>query len=300
MSLASKGGSSGWSVGGGAFRQRTYGGGSQVGSGGAFGGGQAAQHSPTTDSYAAIDMMEQAVGPSDNGHPNPHPHHGNTVLAPRHHDGLHPAAGGGGSLGTTGLSGELDDKLEKRKGGGGVGGAAALLTTARRIWPSALSLFLSVGTSMLVFPFFSYIKGTGPIGPTLPKVLFYIRLLSDIVARIVPPRLQTRSPGVLLLWSLIKTALVPVLLAAMLRPAAFFGDVGLVVLVSSFWVLSGYINTCAYLLAPAAVPPEAKPQAGGLMTVTFQLSCFVALLAAWVLHERVTRVPAADPPVILW
>lgn len=45
-----------------------------------------------------------------------------------------------------------------------------LVTLLWLISPSAISLFLSVGSSMLVFPFFTYIKSTGPLGSRLPEV----------------------------------------------------------------------------------------------------------------------------------
>ena len=38
------------------------------------------------------------------------------------------------------------------------------------IWPAALALFLSVSTSILVFPFFPYIPSSGRFGASLPQV----------------------------------------------------------------------------------------------------------------------------------
>lgn len=100
----------------------------------------------------------------------------------------------------------------------------------------------------------------------------------------VPQRLLTHSGGWLLAWAAVKTCMVPPLLAALTMPGAGFGDAWVVALVALFWLMSGYINTCAYLLAPAGVPPESKPQAGGMMAFTFQMSCFLSLLLAWLLH----------------
>ncbi len=45
-----------------------------------------------------------------------------------------------------------------------------LLAVAWRIGPAALSIFLSVGTSMLVFPFFTYMRSTGLLAERLPQV----------------------------------------------------------------------------------------------------------------------------------
>jgi hypothetical protein len=46
----------------------------------------------------------------------------------------------------------------------------ALRAVAGAIAPAAGSIFLSVGTSMLVFPFFTYVHSTGLMGDRLPQV----------------------------------------------------------------------------------------------------------------------------------
>ena len=38
------------------------------------------------------------------------------------------------------------------------------------IWPAAMALFLSVSTSILVFPFFPYVPSSGSFGDALPQV----------------------------------------------------------------------------------------------------------------------------------
>lgn len=70
----------------------------------------------------------------------------------------------------------------------------------------------------------------------------------------------------------------------MFRPALMFGDAGALVLVGMFWVLSGYTNTCAYLIAPCLVPVGQRPRASGLMTVSLQSACVAALLLAAILQ----------------
>lgn len=157
---------------------------------------------------------------------------------------------------------------------------APLAATFRRIMPAACAIFLSVGTSMLVFPFFTHSKSTGWLGTYLPQVLFYVRLIGDIAGRVVPKRWQCLQPRDLMMWSLLKLALVPVLFLSIFKPQAVLGDFGAVTLVAVFWVLSGYINTCAYIVAPQLVPPMMKSRAAGLMALVFQSSCFIALLIA--------------------
>mmetsp|Transcript_22046 Transcript_22046/g.48132 ORF Transcript_22046/g.48132 Transcript_22046/m.48132 type:complete len:479 (+) Transcript_22046:161-1597(+) len=169
-------------------------------------------------------------------------------------------------------SDEDEDKGSKRD--------VPLLTLAWRISPAALSIFLSVGTSMVIFPFFTYMRSTGLFGDRLAQVLFYVRLISDILGRVVPKRLQATSIRGLMFWALLKTALMLPLFVSIFHPEALLGDVGATILVAAFWLLSGFVNTCSYLVAPCLVSPQHKARASGLMTVAFQSSCFIALLIA--------------------
>ena len=123
-------------------------------------------------------------------------------------------------------------------------------------------------------------------------MLFYVRLIGDIVGRLIPRQLQATSVRALLLWALVKTAMVPLIFASIFHPEATFGDVGAVVFVAVFWVLSGYVNTCAYLVAPTLVPSSQKSQASGLMTVAFQSSCCIALIVAALIQLATMHSPA--------
>ncbi len=116
-------------------------------------------------------------------------------------------------------------------------------------------------------------------------MLFYVRLIGDILGRIVPPKLQLTSAKSLLMWGIGKTAMVPLLLLSIFKPHMCLGDAGSLVLVGVFWILSGYINTCSYLLAPQLVPASQKSRASGIMTVAFQSSCFAALMIAGMIQQ---------------
>jgi hypothetical protein len=116
------------------------------------------------------------------------------------------------------------------------------------------------------------------------QVLFYVRLCGDILGRVAPRRLQVQSKRWLLLLSLAKTALMLPLLANMFYPEAWLGDAGAVLLVAAFWVLSGYLNTGAYLVGPTLVAPSQAGRAGGLMACAFQTSCFLGLMLAYALQ----------------
>jgi hypothetical protein len=157
---------------------------------------------------------------------------------------------------------------------------SSLVSIAWKVSPAALSIFLSVGTSMLVFPLFTFVRSTGLLGDRLAQVLFYVRLIGDIAGRLVPRRMQITSSRLLITIGLIKTGMVPLLCISIFYPSLMFGDAGGVILVGAFWWLSGYLNSCSYLLAALLVPVSQKSQASGVMTVAFQSSCFLGLWGA--------------------
>ena len=49
------------------------------------------------------------------------------------------------------------------------------------MWPAALALFLSVSTSILVFPFFPYIPSSGYFGGSLPQVCLPVLFASTVI-----------------------------------------------------------------------------------------------------------------------
>lgn len=68
----------------------------------------------------------------------------------------------GGGFRSGGSYDDHDDKQNKRD--------LPLRMLALRVSPAAFAIFLSVGSSMLVFPFFTYVHSTGLLGERLPQV----------------------------------------------------------------------------------------------------------------------------------
>jgi hypothetical protein len=102
-----------------------------------------------------------------------------------HHPGIpsHAAVGAAGPGGMDGGANTLgmDDASGKHRPKGRSRGLLAglrarlaplaqLLRLAWRIWPAAVALLLSVGSSMLAFPLFTYVATTGSLGERLPQV----------------------------------------------------------------------------------------------------------------------------------
>jgi hypothetical protein len=53
-----------------------------------------------------------------------------------------------------------------------------MTTLAWRISPAMVAIFLSVGTSMLVFPYFTYMHSTGLLGDRLAQVCAALNCVS--------------------------------------------------------------------------------------------------------------------------
>ncbi|GBF92316.1 hypothetical protein Rsub_05518 [Raphidocelis subcapitata] len=206
---------------------------------------------------------------------------------------VHVSAGGGGDGGESKLHGRGGGA---GGGGAGVGGESEFRAIATAIAPAALALLASVGTSMAAFPFFAYLPTNGALGPWVAQAAFYARMGGDVAGRIVPPQWQARSRGALVRFAALKAALLPPLLAALLRPGVVGGDFGAVALVAVNWALSGYVNTGAYLVAPTLVSGAAqRARVGGVMATAFQASCLAGLLAAGALQALLHAAGGAPP-----
>ncbi|GLC52618.1 hypothetical protein PLESTB_000649700 [Pleodorina starrii] len=254
----------------GYHNHHNYNGYSTAGGGGGFGAAGRSHHAITLDfSGAANDHHNHHNG--HDGFSNHHNHHHGGGAS---HSMFHMSASADGGQADQSVD---ESKVSKRD--------LPLFRLAARILPAALSITLSVGTSMLIFPFFTYMTSTGLLGERLPQVLFYIRLVGDIAGRLVPRRLQATTVRKLMFWAFVKLAMVPLLFGCIFTPELLGGDVTSCVVVALFWVLSGYLNTCSYLVAPTLVPPSQKSRASGLMTVAFQSACFGALMLAYAVQQ---------------
>ncbi|EFJ41398.1 hypothetical protein VOLCADRAFT_98621 [Volvox carteri f. nagariensis] len=265
------------------------------GSDGAAANGFHYSHHNHAGHHAITLDFSSSAGANDHNYLN---HHGSgTVDGYSNSYGFQLAMSADGAQGGGGQSAD-ESKLAKKD--------LPLLQLAGRILPAAACITISVGTSMLIFPFFTYMTSTGLLGERLAQVLFYIRLVGDILGRMVPRRLQMldlaafmvlcpeyalqpplQVTGVrkLMFWAVVKLAMVPLLFGCIFTPPLVGGDLTALVVVALFWVLSGYLNTCSYLIAPTLVPPGQKSRASGLMTVAFQSACFGALMLAYAVQQ---------------
>lgn len=177
-------------------------------------------------------------------------------------------------------------KPDARKTGvaaAGRGGATRKVLVA--IWAPLLALFLSSTIALTVFPFFTYVPSSGWLGDSLPKVLFFSRIFADILGRFLPRLrpLAAEAPATVLAAALAKLACVPAFFLYLKSGRRWHSDAAAVAFIAGVWVLGGYINTQANLMAPKLVPSRRKGKAAGLMAIAYQTAHFVGLALATLL-----------------
>lgn len=155
----------------------------------------------------------------------------------------------------------------------------------RSLWPVALALSVSVGTSMLLFPLFTRFRSAGALGDMmLPVVLFWVRAFADIGGRLLPKLVRgpPPSPRALLSLAVARLLLLPLPLwrIAGSLPAPLQSDGLLMGYVAVQWLGSGAVSAWSFLLVPRMVAPELAVQAAGVMTLVFNCACLGGLLLA--------------------
>lgn len=68
---------------------------------------------------------------------------------------------------------------------------------------------------------------------------------------------------------------------------SYCNDWAAVLYITLFWLLSGYVNNIAYVMAPKWAPQASTAKAGSIMALVFQTSSLLALLFAfWIEHSQ--------------
>ncbi|KAF8061140.1 hypothetical protein HT031_004601 [Scenedesmus sp. PABB004] len=197
------------------------------------------------------------------------------------------AATAGGSAAGGGAGSDVES-AKPPPGGGGEGqrhGPAAGPSYAAVFaytWQVVVATLVASTLLNAVFPFFTYVESSGLLGEFLPQVLFYTRMLADIAGRLLPRRkaLALSSPGALLGLAGLLLCGGAAFFAYLQVPPRLQSDPYALALVLLLWLLGGYINTLAYIIAPGLVPPAAVPAASALMAFTHQVAHILGLAAA--------------------
>eukprot|EP00887_Chlorella_sp_A99_P002817 scaffold6.g2817.t1 len=122
-------------------------------------------------------------------------------------------------------------------------------------------------------------------GGATRKVLFFSRIFADILGRFLPRLrpLAAEAPATVLAAALAKLACVPAFFLYLKSGRRWHSDAAAVAFIAGVWVLGGYINTQANLMAPKLVPSRRKGKAAGLMAIAYQTAHFVGLALATLL-----------------
>lgn len=84
-----------------------------------------------------------------------------------------------------------------------------------------------------------------------------------------------------------KAIMTPIFFIYISSQFSHYNDLAAVLYITLFWLLSGYVNNCAYVMAAQWAPHATAAKAGGVMALLFQTSSFVALLLAfWIEHSH--------------
>lgn len=75
-------------------------------------------------------------------------------------------------------------------------------------------------------------------------------------------------------------AVVPAFFIYLDAPEPYLSDVGTVIFISFLWLIGGWVNTNANLLAPKLVPSELKGTAAAFMAIAYQSAHFTGLALA--------------------
>jgi hypothetical protein len=156
----------------------------------------------------------------------------------------------------------------------------------------AAALALSVGSSSLLFPFFTFVQSSGLVGMMLPKALFWARVLADVSGRVALRFIPPPSPPLLLSLALLKAASLSMAfmyVRGTLLPA--HSDIGAITYVGLQWLMSGFLNAACYTALPAAVAPLALRRAAAGLTLAFQSACLLGLAGAFIVQLCVRMHP---------
>jgi hypothetical protein len=154
----------------------------------------------------------------------------------------------------------------EREAVGGEGGP--LLSKAQvleKCFPCAACIFVTIFSSIVVFPFYTFVPSTNP---TFPMVLFYTKNLFDTVSRPLTTVFKcSPPPHHLLALALLRLALfVPAFFLYITPPAPgeaaawYVDDTPFCVAIAVFSFLSGYLVTAASQAAPKCVPLRYRTQ----------------------------------------
>ena len=150
-----------------------------------------------------------------------------------------------------------------------------------KTWKCMLALFLTVLGNMSIFPFFAYVpSSTG--SKLLSMMLFYCKTVSDTLGRplTLGPKL-VRTPNGLLAVAVVRLTFVPIFFVYTFAKSEWIDGIRsdwiACVSVGIFSMLSGYLNTIAYAMAPTLVDRNEATTSANILNLAFHMAVYIAL-----------------------
>ncbi len=143
------------------------------------------------------------------------------------------------------------------------------------VWPSLLSIFISIFAIVCITSFFTAAPSPNP---SLPATLFFVKNGCDFLGKaltLLPPLI--RSQWQLVLASAVRFVPLPLFFLHVFTPVLGRNDVFLIALVAASAVISGYLNTSCFQIAAKTVNAEQRPAAKLLVNLSFQTSLLASI-----------------------
>jgi len=170
------------------------------------------------------------------------------------------------------------------------------LSTAQlwsKTWPACFAIMITVASSMSVSSWFNRVDSQDPNNTGFPQVLFYTRLLADLLGRPATLYATARPKSIvsLVAVSVLRLGFVPVFFVYTSTSLIPKNDIAAIVGVFAFAFTSGYLATLSYQLAPSLLNDHNREQnsmkQASLINVCFSASVLLGLTASFILKGAI-------------
>lgn len=163
-------------------------------------------------------------------------------------------------------------------------GLRVRLAVCRKIVPHMAAIFLTYTVTLALFPGIESEIESCSLGQWMPVLLIAAFNISDLIGKMVASLSHCWSRGELVLWSLSRILLLPLLImcVAPRHKPVFRGELAPLFLTTLLGLSNGLWGSLPMILAPAAVPEHQREHTGNLMTIAYSCGLtFGSLFSYW-------------------
>ena len=155
-------------------------------------------------------------------------------------------------------------------------------------WHVCLAIMITVGSSMAAASWFNRVQSQDPNNQSLPQILFYTRLFSDLLGRPATLCLTVKSIHCIGALVLLRLSFVPAFVIYISGNTIPKNDSMIILAVACFAFSSGFLSTTCYQLAPSMIPDNSQgsnsAKQTGLINVCFAISILLGLLLSFLVR----------------